>query len=135
MKLLRIISLLILSSCSTFNTYSKYTKITTCGDVVCLRNDSIKWQYKSFGGFKYATNINQYRKIRKGKKTTFKNILIYGQSKVLNTNYYFIIDNNKYPGGFDYKDTLISGKKITIALENPTMIYKPSRDYLLNLNK
>ncbi|MNK17823.1 hypothetical protein D3C87_360200 [compost metagenome] len=108
-------------SCTSFNKYSKFNKIQNCGEdniFLCIINDSLKIKYQSFGGFDFANNSKDYKKLQVQKKLKFKNILLYGQSKIINTEYYILIDNKEKRAGFVYKDTIINKIPITIAVND-----------------
>lgn len=136
MKILKFVILLFFMSCTTFSPYSKLNKIDGCtGEAyMCIINDSLNLKYKSFGGFKFANNLKEYKKMKVKDEPNFKNIIAYGKSDVLKGDYYLILNNEKYPQNFNYKDTIITGKKITIAL-NKIIDYKQNRDFLLNFNQ
>lgn len=135
MKILIFIIPLLFVSCTTFSTYSQFNKIDKCKDeaYLCVINDSLSLNYKSFGGFKFANNLKQYRKMKVKNKPKFRNIIAYGNSNVLQGDYYLILNNEKYPKSFIYKDTIINNKKITIAL-NKNINYPSNKDFLLNFN-
>lgn len=67
-------------------------------------------------------------------KPKFKNVIVYGQSKILEGDYYLILNNKKNSNHYQFKDTIINGRKITIAL-NKTIDYKTNTDFLLNFNQ
>ena len=135
MKKLIVLVLMSCASCTTFSKYSKFNKVEQCEDKSyrCIINDSLSLNYKSFGGFKFANNSAEYRKMRVKKKPFFKNVIIYGRSNVLNGDYYLIQNLKRFPNNFNYKDTLINNRKITIALSK-TIDYKSNKDFLLNFN-
>lgn len=135
MKFLKAISLLSIISCTSFSNYSKFNEIVKCEDpsYICTLNQPLNLQYKSFGGFHFANNYAEYRKMKVMKKPKFKNIILYGRSNVLHGDYYLILENKKYPQNYFYRDTIIDNRKITIAL-NKTIDYKPNKDFLLNIN-
>lgn len=131
-KLFAAICIFCTLSCSTFSKYAWETKTEKCFDAyVCLINDSLYLKYQSYGGFKFADNPRAYRKIHTGKKPRFKNIIVYGQSKLLKGDYYLLLNNRKYPNTYQYKDTIINKKKITIALSR-SVNYQTNTDFLLN---
>lgn len=134
MKILILIIPLLFSSCTTFSTYSQFNK-ERCRDQAyyCVVNDSLGLEYKSFGGFKFANSVKEYRKMKVKNKPRFKNIIAYGKSTILKGDYYLILDNKKYPEDFIYRDTIINGKKITIAL-NKNIHYQSNVDFLLDFN-
>lgn len=135
MKKLIVLVLMSFASGTTFSKYSKFNKVEQCEDKSyrCIINDSLSLHYKSFGGFKFANNTAEYRKMRVKKKPFFKNVIIYGRSNVLNGDYYLIQNLKRFPNNFNYKDTLINNRKITIALSK-TIDYKSNKDFLLNFN-
>ena len=135
MKKLIVLVLMSFASCTTFSKYSKFNKVEQCEykSYRCIINDSLSLHYKSFGGFKFANNTAEYRKMRVKKKPFFKNVIIYGRSNVLNGDYYLIQNLKRFPNNFNYKDTLINNRKITIALSK-TIDYKSNKDFLLNFN-
>ena len=119
-------------SCTSFNKYSKFNKIQNCGEdniFLCIINDSLKIKYQSFGGFDFANNSKDYKKLQVQKKPKFKNILLYGQSKIINTEYYILIDNKEKKAGFVYKDTIINKIPITIAVND--FSNKINKEFLL----
>ena len=121
-------------SCTSFNKYSKFNKIEACTEevneaYVCITNDSLKIKYVSFGGFDFANNSKDYKKLQVQKKPKFKNILLYGQSKIINTEYYILIDNKEKRAGFVYKDTIINKIPITIAVNDSSN--KINKEFLL----
>lgn len=122
-------------SCTTFTDYSQFNKFKNCENksYLCLVNDSLNLNYKSFGGFKFADNLKEYRKMKVKNKPKFKNIIAYGKSNILKGDYYLILNNEKYPENYNYKDTIINNKKITIAL-NKSISYQSNKDFLLNFD-
>ncbi|WPO84597.1 hypothetical protein SD427_18895 (plasmid) [Chryseobacterium sp. JJR-5R] len=122
MKYIVVILLTFIFSCTTFNKYSVYSKKMTCTEenkpYYCYSNDSLQWNYTSFGGFKVINKKSDFNKLKIKKSPKFKNVLQYGHSKILNGDYYILLDNKLYPETFIYKDTIINNKKITIAVSN-----------------
>ena len=120
------------TSCSTFSKYSPYNKVESCVDgYYCMVNDSLQLKYESLGGFHYANNLKEYRKMKIKNKPKFKNIIVYGKSNILETDYYLILNNKIYPKNFYFKDTIINKQKITIALNsNRNGTY--NKNFLLN---
>ena len=119
-------------SCTAFNQYSKFNKVQNCGEdniFLCITNDSLKIKYQSFGGFDFANNSKEYKKLKVGKKPKFKNILLYGKSKVIDTDYYILIDNKEKMPGFVYKDTIINNVPITVAVSDSSN--KINKEFLL----
>lgn len=137
MRLIFFLLVLSFISCTPFSKYSKFNKTQNCYEAyVCISNDSLQLKYQSFGGFKFANDKKAYKNLQKGKKSPFKNIIIYGWSNNLNGDYYLLLDNERHPENYQYKDTIIQNRKITIALSN-SVTYKTNTDFLLNfkLNK
>lgn len=124
------------ASCTTFSKYSKITKIQSCEEIksLCVINDRLGIQYKTFGGFQFANTLKEYRKMKVRNKPNFKNIIVYGHSKILDGDYYLLLNNEKYSGNFQFKDTIINNQKITIALSK-NINYKSNTDFLLNFNQ
>ena len=61
------------TSCSTFSKYSPYNKVESCVDgYYCIVNDSLQLKYESLGGFHYANNLKEYRKMKIKNKPKFK---------------------------------------------------------------
>lgn len=122
MKYIFVILLLFAFSCTTFNKNSVYSKKIPCNEekksYYCYFNDSLKWNYTSFGGFKFVNNKPDFNKLQLKKSPKFKNVLLYGYSKILNGDYYILLDNKMYPETFVYKDTVINNNKITVAVSN-----------------
>ncbi len=122
MKYLLIALLIFVFSCTTFSKYSVYSKKTPCAEenksFHCYTNDSLHWNYTSFGGFKSVNNVSDFRKLKVRKAPKFKNVLLYAYSEILNGDYYILLDNELYPKTFAYKDTLINNRKITIAVSS-----------------
>lgn len=119
-------------SCTSFSKYSKFNKVQNCGEnniYVCITNDSLKVKYQSFGGFDFANDSKAYKKLKDGEKPKFKNILLYGQSKIINTEYYLLIDNKEKKDGFVYKDTIINKTPITVAVNDSSN--KINKEFLL----
>lgn len=112
------ICFLLFSCRSSFSRYSDYSTVEICdhNDVfVCINNDSLKLKYVSFGGFHFAKNDTEFKKLN-GRKPKFKNILIYGKSEIINSDYYLLIDSHRRKRGFIYKDSLIGKTLVTVAL-------------------
>lgn len=120
MKFLCFILLVFSFSCTTFSKYSVYSKEIECDEentsYICYSNDSLKWSYTSFGGVKFVNNKSDFKKLKIKAPPRFKNVLLYGSSKILNGDYYILLDNKIYPKNFIYRDTIISNNKITIAV-------------------
>ncbi|KFC24252.1 hypothetical protein [Chryseobacterium sp. FH1] len=130
--ILVIIICLCFNSCTSFNKYSKFNKVQNCGEdniFLCITNDGLKIKYQSFGGFDFAKNSKEYKKLKVGKKRKFKNILLYGQSKIINTEYYILIDNKEKKTGFVYKDTIINKIPISVAVNDSSN--KINKEFLL----
>lgn len=109
-------------SCTSFNKFSTETKTATCENsslskYVCVKNEALKMDYVSFGGFKFAKNREQYRKLKIKEKPHFKNIVLYGNSDIIETDYYILLNNSKNAPNFEYKDTIIGGQKMTLAVK------------------
>lgn len=124
------------ASCTTFSKYSKNTKIQSCEEKksLCVINDRLGLRYKTFGGFHFANTLKEYRKMKVRNKPNFKNIIVYGRSKILDGDYYLLLNNEKYSGNFQFRDTIINNQKITIALSK-NINYKSNTDFLLNFNQ
>lgn len=135
MKMLIAILFLFFTSCTTFSTYSQFSNVEKCEDksYLCVRNDSLDLNYKSFGGFHFALNLKEYRKIKGAKRPKFKNIIAYGKSNILKGDYYLILNNEIQPANFFYKDTIVYNRKITIALSK-SINYDSNKNFLLNFN-
>jgi len=122
MKNILVILLTFVLSCTTFNKYSVYSKKITCTEekksYYCYSNDSLQWNYTSFGGFKVVNKKSDFNKLKIKKSPKFKNVLQYGHSKILNGDYYILLNNKKYPKTFVYRDTIINNYKITVAVSN-----------------
>ena len=119
-------------SCTSFSKYSKFNKVQNCGEdqiFLCITNDSLKIKYQSFGGFDFANNSKEYKKLKVGKKPKFKNILLYGKSKIINTEYYILIDNKEKQPGFVYQDTIINKFPISVAVNESSN--KINKEFLL----
>lgn len=120
------------TSCTTFSRYSPHNKMESCVEgYYCIVNDSLHLKYETLGGFYFANNLKEYRKIKVKNRPKFKNIIFYGKSNILDTNYYLILNNEIYPKNFYFKETVINNKKITIALSSNTNgTY--NKDFILN---
>ncbi|KMQ62927.1 hypothetical protein ACM39_17615 [Chryseobacterium sp. FH2] len=122
MKYILVALLTFVFSCTTFSKYSVNSKKINCNEenksFFCYSNDSLKWNYTSFGGVKFVNNKSDFQKLEIKKSPKFKNVLLYGYSKILNGDYYILLDNKMYPETFVYKDTIINNNKITIAVSN-----------------
>lgn len=120
MKIITVFTCIMLASCTTFSKYSKYNVGSNCdaSKYYCIKNDSLNLNYKTFGGFKIANNLQEYRKLKGKNAPHFKDIIFYAKSDILKGGYYLLLDNNKKRNGFKYKDTVINSKKITIAMDN-----------------
>lgn len=136
MKYVSFLILFSFISCTTFTPYSQFNKINSCTDNAyrCLVNNQLDLNYKTYGGFRFANNLKEYRKMKVKNKPKFKNVIVYGQSKILEGDYYLILNNKKKSNHYQFKDTIINGRKITIAL-NKTIDYKTNTDFLLNFNQ
>ena len=132
MKALFTVFLLSCISCTGFSRFSQFNDTQNCFEsYVCISNPQLGLKYQSYGGFKFASDLKTYRKLKKDKRPHFRNIIIYGSSENLSGDYYLLLDNKKYPGNYRYKDTVIAGRKITIALSR-SVDYKANTDFLLN---
>ena len=122
-------------SCTTFTPYARFNIIQNCEDqgYRCVINDSLHLNYKSFGGFQFANTIREYRNMKVKNRPKFKNVIVYGRSKVLEGDYYLILNNEMTSDHFQFKDTIINGQKITVALSK-TIDYKSDTDFILNFN-
>lgn len=137
MKALIIVIALCCTSCTTLSKFSKFNTTGSCYQAyVCISNKNLDLKYQSFGGFKFANDLQTYKTLKKGKKPHFKNIIIYGWSNNLKGDYYLLLDNKKRSRNYQFKDTIINNRKITVALSK-TIDYKVNTDFLLNftLNK
>lgn len=122
-------------SCTSFNNLSEQTKTENCENSSlsmyrCVKNEMLKLDYVSFGGFKFAKNIQEYRNFKVKNKPHFKNVIVYGYSNIIETDYYILLNNSKKSPTFDYKDTIIGGQKITLAVKKSAN--KLNKDFLLN---
>lgn len=120
-----LILLLAIVSCTTFSKYSKYSQIGNClgeKSYICINNDSLNIKYRSFGGFRFAKNNKEYKKLDRTIKPNFKNVLIYGNSKIINTEYYILINERKNNPQFIYKDTIINKISVSIAISKTTNV-------------
>lgn len=127
-----VVLLLSFCSCTSFSQYSKFNKVQNCGEdliFLCVSNDSLKIKFRSFGGFDFANNSKKYKQLKAGKKPKFKNILLFGQSKIINTEYYILIDNKEKNLDFIYKDTIINNLPISVAINNSSN--KINKEFLL----
>ena len=130
MKYLSFLFLLSTVSCTNFHKLSTYTKTEPCTDkkpaqYECVINDSLHFKYVSFGGFKFANSSGKYRKFKIKNKPHFKNIILFGSSEIINTNYYILLNNKIINPDFEIKDTLIAGNKLNIAInKKANNIYK-----------
>ncbi|WP_262150349.1 hypothetical protein [Chryseobacterium foetidum] len=109
-------------SCSGnhFSRYAQYNTKAYCYEdqqYLCISNDSLKLKYVSFGGFKFASSEEEFKKLNK-KRPKFKNILLYGDDRYINTEYYVLIDNKKRKKGFVYSDSIIGKNHLTIAVSD-----------------
>ena len=119
-------------SCTTFSKYSPYNKVESCVEgYYCIVNDSLQLKYETLGGFNFANNLKDYRKFTFKNKPKFKNVIVYGKSNILETDYYLLLNNKIYPKNFYFKDTVINNQKITIALSS-NMNGTYNKDFLLN---
>lgn len=133
MRILVIFLFLSLFSCTTFSEYSKFNELESCGETLCINNAPLNLQYKTFGAFRFANNKGEYRKMKVRVKPNFKNIITYGRSATLKGDYYLLLNNEKFPDEFQYKDTIINNRKITIALSKKINL-KSNTDFLLNFS-
>lgn len=113
---------LLFFSCTSnhFSEYSKYNTKSYCYEdqqYLCISNDSLELKYVSFGGFKFASNEEEFKKLNK-KKPKFKNILLYGDDRYINTEYYVLTDIKKRKKGFVYSDSIIGKTHLTIAVSD-----------------
>ena len=131
MKIVLIALCFSLFSCTTFSEYAKFNKVKSCGETLCINNAPLNLQYKTFGGFRFANNRTEFRKMKVKVKPHFKNVITYGRSEILKGDYYLLLNNEKYPNKFQYKDTIIDNRKITIALSKKINL-KSNTDFLLN---
>lgn len=136
MKYVSFLIFLSFFSCTTFTPYSRFNKINSCTDNAyrCLVNNHLDLKYKTYGGFHFANNLKEYRKMKVKNKPKFKNVIVYGRSNILEGDYYLILNNAMKSNHFQFKDTIINGRKITIAL-NKTIDYKTNTDFLLNFSQ
>ncbi|CAM3173520.1 Lipoprotein [Kaistella daneshvariae] len=137
MRAIVIAFLVCCNSCTTFSNVSKFNKTENCYQAyVCISNEKIGLKYQSFGGIKSANDLQTYKTIKKGKKPHFKNVIIYGWSNNLNGDYYLLLNNKKKSRNYQFKDTILNNRKVTVALSK-TINYKFNTDFLLNfdLNK
>ena len=82
-----------------------------------MKNDALKMDYVSFGGFKFSKNMKQSRKFKIKEKPHFKNIVVYGNSDIIETDYYILLNNSKIVLNFEYKDTIIDSQKMTLTVK------------------
>jgi len=78
-------------------------------------------KYVSFGGFRFAKNNLEFKKLN-AKKPKFKNIVIYGTSNIIDTEYYILLDNHRKKKGFSHKDTIINRNHLTIAVTDTAQL-------------
>ncbi len=137
MRALIIVLFLCVTSCTTYSKFSKFNTTESCYQAyVCISNEDLNLKYQSFGGFKFANDLRTYKSLKKGKKPHFKNIITYGWSNNLNGDYYLLLNNKKHPRTYQFKDTIIDNRKITVALSK-SVDYKVNTEFILNftLNK
>ena len=112
----------IIYSCSGnhFSQYSQYNTKAYCYEdrqYLCVNNDSLKLKFVSFGGFKFASSDEEFKRLNK-KKPKFKNILFYGDDRYIKTDYYVLLDNKKRKKGYAYKDSIIGNRHFTVAVND-----------------
>lgn len=62
----------------------------------------------------------------------FKNIIFFGTSSTIETDYYLLLNNKKRKENFVYRDTIIDGRKITVAVKSAEKSAPSNQEFLLN---
>lgn len=133
MKGISVIILLALScSCTSFSKYSKFNSIQSCGGYICINNDSLNIKFTSFGAFKIANSKREFRNLKLKGNLEFKNIIFFGTSSTIETDYYLLLNNKKRKENFVYRDTIIDGRKITVAVKSAEKSAPSNQEFLLN---
>lgn len=129
---LLVTALVLLCSCGSFSSYSKYNNIQSCGGYMCINNDSLNLKFTSFGAFKIANNKKEFRKLQLKRNLEFKNIIFFGNSSTIETEYYLLLNNKIRKENFIYNDTVIDGRKITVAIRSAGKSLPSNQEFLLN---
>ena len=131
-SILIIIVLILLCSCNSFSKFSKYNSTQSCGGYVCISNDSLNIKFTSFGAFKVANSKKEFRKFQLKRNLEFKNIILFGTSSTIETDYYLLLNNKIKKNNFIYRDTIIDDRKITIAIKSGEKSSHSNLEFLLN---
>ncbi|MFD2545599.1 hypothetical protein [Kaistella montana] len=62
----------------------------------------------------------------------FKNIILFGTSSTIETDYYLLLNNKIKKNDFIYRDTIIDDRKITIAIKSGEKSSPSNLEFLLN---
>lgn len=127
-----IIFLALICSCTSFSKYSKFNRIQSCGGYICINNDSLNIKFPSFGAFKVANSKKEFRKFQLKRNLEFKNIILFGTSSTIETDYYLLLNNKIKKNNFIYRDTIIDDRKITIAIKSGEKSSPSNLEFLLN---
>lgn len=127
-----IILLALFCSCTSFSKYSKFNRIQNCGGYICINNDSLNIRFTSFGAFKIANNKREFRNLNFKGNLEFKNIIVFGTSSTIETEYYLLLDNRKKKENFVFRDIIIGGRKITVAVKSGKKSAQSNQEFLLN---
>lgn len=131
-SILIIIVLILLCSCNSFSKFSKYNSTQSCGGYVCISNDSLNIKFTSFGAFKIANSKREFRNLNFKGNLEFKNIIFFGTSSTIETEYYLLLNNRKKKENFVFRDTIIGGRKITVAVKSGKKSAPSNQEFLLN---
>ena len=127
-----IIFLALICSCTSFSKYSKFNRIQSCGGYICINNDSLNIKFPSFGAFKIANSKREFRNLNFKGNLEFKNIIFFGTSSTIETEYYLLLNNREKKENFVFRDTIIGGRKITVALKSGKKSAPSNQEFLLN---
>ncbi len=102
------------------------------GGYICINNDSLNIKFPSFGAFKIANSKREFRNLNFKGNLEFKNIIFFGTSSTIETEYYLLLNNREKKENFVFRDTIIGGRKITVAVKSGKKSAPSNQEFLLN---
>lgn len=107
----------LLSSCSPYSKLSKHNKFDLDDSFVVCTNELVNLQSSTFGDFKFASNLKEFKKVNANKKPGFKNVLLYAKTNNPEYEYYLLLNENpKNNPDFIYRAIAIDNNRITLVI-------------------
>lgn len=111
--------LIFFSSCVSFSRFSTQTDISLDEGYVTARNKDISFKSHTFGDFKFARNVQEYKKLNDKKHDRLKNILLYAKTEQPDYEYYILHNPTQKKFNtkkFFVKDTVIANNNFVLLI-------------------